>query len=128
MATIKLRNGIELSDFGKPYFVAELNTSHFGDLETARQMIVRAREVGCDCVKFQSWSTQSLYSKSFYDANPVARRMVGKFALAEDSLRDLALVQRYGLFRRWRPGSIAGTTAQSSTTKSSTRTLAHSSG
>lgn len=54
MATIKLRNGIELSDFGKPYFVAELNTSHFGDLETARQMIVRAREVGCDCVKFQS--------------------------------------------------------------------------
>ena len=90
MATIKLRNGIELSDFGQPYFVAELNTSHFGDLETARQMIVRAREVGCDCVKFQSWSTQSLYSKSFYDANPVARRMVGKFALAEDSLRDLA--------------------------------------
>ena len=90
MASIKLRNGIELSDFGKPYFVAELNTSHFGDLDIARQMILRAREVGCDCVKFQSWSTQSLYSKSFYDANPVARRMVGKFALAEDSLRDLA--------------------------------------
>ena len=90
MASIKLRNGIELSDFGKPYFVAELNTSHFGDLDIARQMILRAREVGCDCVKFQSWSTQSLYSKSFYDANPVARRMIGKFALAEDSLRDLA--------------------------------------
>lgn len=89
MATIRLRDNTELSDFGRPYIVAELNTSHFGSVETAKQMILRAKEIGCDCVKFQSWSAESLYSKTFYEANPVARRIVGKFALSESSLLDL---------------------------------------
>ena len=39
MAVINLRNGRRVGDFCKPYFVAELNTSHFGDLEMARNMI-----------------------------------------------------------------------------------------
>lgn len=89
MATIRLRDGTELADFGRPYVVAELNTSHFGNLDIARQMIARAREIGCDCVKFQSWSAESLYSKSYYAANPIARRIVSKFALPNDAMREL---------------------------------------
>ena len=34
---------------------------------------------GADCVKFQSWSADSLYSKSFYDENPIAKRIFNKF-------------------------------------------------
>ena len=90
MATITLRDGTRLGDFGKPYFVAELNTSHFGNLDTAREMIRSAKEIGCDCVKFQSWSTESLYSRSYYDANPIAKRLVSKFSLADDNLLELA--------------------------------------
>jgi sialic acid synthase SpsE len=90
MAIITLRDGTKLSDFGKPYFVAELNTSHFGNLDTAREMIRSAKDIGCDCVKFQSWSTESLYSKSYYDANPIAKRLVSKFSLSDGGLLELA--------------------------------------
>ena len=46
---------------------AELNTSHFfGDLSLAKKMIDEAKLVGCDCVKFQSWSADTLYSSSYY--------------------------------------------------------------
>lgn len=89
MAKIRLRDNTELADFGRPYIVAELNTSHFGSVDLAREMIDKAKEVGCDCVKFQSWSAESLYSKSYYAANPIARRLVTKFALTENSLREL---------------------------------------
>ena len=32
----------------------------------------KAKEIGCDCVKFQSWTADTLYSKTYYDENPIA--------------------------------------------------------
>jgi sialic acid synthase SpsE len=90
MATIFLENGTAIQDFSRPYFVAELNTSHNGSLDLAKEMVRKAKEAGCDCVKFQSWSQDSLYSKTFYQANPIAKRFVSKFALSEDSMREVA--------------------------------------
>ena len=90
MTTVTLRNGRRIGDFNKPYFIAELNTSHFGDLEIARNMIDRAKAAGCDCVKFQSWSTDTLYSESFYQENPISKRIVKKFSLSETDLKDLS--------------------------------------
>jgi sialic acid synthase SpsE len=90
MATVKLRDSIVLSDFGKPYIVAEINTSHFGNLETAKEMIDEAKEAGCDCVKFQSWSAETLYSKTYYDENPIAKRFVKKFSFSEAELAEVA--------------------------------------
>jgi len=90
MSKVLLKNGREIGDFYKPYFVAELNSSHFGDLQTAKKMIDEAKASGCDCVKFQSWSTETLYSDSYYKKNPIARRMVDKFSLSNDDLRTLS--------------------------------------
>jgi sialic acid synthase SpsE len=90
MSKVILRNNRILENYGEPYFVAEFNTSHNGSVETAKEMIRQAKEVGCDCVKFQSWSTESLYSKTYYDDNPIAKRFVKKFALNESELLDLA--------------------------------------
>lgn len=90
MATIKLRNGETIGDFNKPYFIAEVNTSHNGDIEVAKKMIDAAKDAGCHCVKFQSWSKESLYSKSYYKQNPIAQRIVRKFALSEEELLDVA--------------------------------------
>ena len=39
---IKFNNGKEIKDYGKPYFIAEVNSSHFGDIETAKKMIQSA--------------------------------------------------------------------------------------
>lgn len=90
MSTITLRNGRRVGDFEKPYFIAELNTSHFGDLEIAQNMIDTAKAAGCDCVKFQSWSADTLYSESFYKKNPISKRIVKKFSLSEADLKDLS--------------------------------------
>jgi sialic acid synthase SpsE len=91
MPKVILRNNKILENYGEPYFVAEFNTSHNGSIDTAKEMIRKAKEVGCDCVKFQSWSTESLYSQSYYDNNPIAKRFVKKFALNEPELYDLAM-------------------------------------
>ena len=70
---IKLRNSSIIGEKIKPYFIAEMNTSHFGNMDIAKKMIEEAKKAGCDCVKFQSWSADSLYSKSYYDDNPIAK-------------------------------------------------------
>ena len=90
MAAIRLRDSQLLGDFERPYVVAEINTSHFGKVETARSMIDQAKNAGCDCVKFQSWSAESLYSKSYYDENPIAKRFVKKFSFSEEQLAEVA--------------------------------------
>lgn len=90
MAKITLKTGRILSDYSDPYMVAEVNSSHNGSVEVARQMIDAAVEAGCDCVKFQSWSATSLYSASYYKENPITKRIVTKFSLSPDDLKGLA--------------------------------------
>lgn len=90
MASCTLSNHTVLGDYQRPYIIAEVNSSHNGSVETAKQMIDQAKEAGCDCVKFQSWSAQSLYSRTYYDSNPIAQRIVKKFALSENELKELA--------------------------------------
>jgi N-acetylneuraminate synthase len=90
MAECILRDSTVIGDFIKPYFVAEVNTSHNGSIETAKEMIDQAKAVGCSCVKFQSWSKESLYSKTYYKENPIAGRIVKKFAFSEAQLMEVA--------------------------------------
>lgn len=73
-----------------PYIVAEVNTSHNGSVETAKKMIDEIKQAGCDCVKFQSWSSKTLYSKSYYKENPIAERFVKKFAFSNEQLLEVA--------------------------------------
>ena len=94
MANCVLRDSTVLGDFLKPYIVAEVNTSHNGSMETAKEMIDRAKEAGCSCVKFQSWSKESLYSKTYYDENPIAKRIIQKFAFSEAQLMEVLQYSR----------------------------------
>lgn len=90
MVECKLRDGRSLSKQEEPYFVAELNTSHYGKLDLAKEMIDQAKWAGCDCVKFQSWSEESLYSKTYYEENPFAKRMIKRFVFQPEQLKILA--------------------------------------
>ena len=89
MAFITLDNGRTIGDFSQPYIVAELNTSHFGNLDIAKEMILKAKDCGCDCVKLQSWSAESLYSNSYYKSNKLARRFYEKFSLSKYEILEL---------------------------------------
>ena len=52
----------------KTYVIAEIGANHNGDIDLARKMIDCAKNLGCDCVKFQSWDT-SIFSKKVYEDN-----------------------------------------------------------
>lgn len=90
MSTCIFRDGTAVSDGGRPYIISEVNSSHNGSMELARQMIDASAEIGCDCVKFQSWSVSSLYSQTYYAANPIAKRFVQKFSMSPAQLKELA--------------------------------------
>ena len=90
MSEIQLNSSRKIGDFLSPYFVAELNTSHFGNIENAKEMIRVAKESGCHCVKFQSWSEDSLYSETYYSENPMARRFIKHFSFSAEDLLTLS--------------------------------------
>lgn len=58
-----------VSNFGRPYIIAEIGANHNGDLVLAKKMIDSAVACGCDAVKFQSWTPKSLISKEEYNRN-----------------------------------------------------------
>jgi len=91
MSSLFFRGGKEIGTETEPYIVAEMNSSHNGNMDTAKEMIDAAKACGCDCVKFQSWSAESLYADEYYNANPISKRIVSKFSLSEDELLELSL-------------------------------------
>ena len=59
----------DLSNYEKPYIIAEIGANHNGDIELAKKMIKVAKECGADCVKFQSWSKETIFSRKVYEDN-----------------------------------------------------------
>jgi len=90
MSDILLKDKNIVGNFKKPYIIAEVNSSHNGSIEIAMEMIKKVKDAGCDCVKFQSWSAETLYSKTYYDKNPISKRIVDKFAISEHHMIELA--------------------------------------
>jgi len=91
MAKCTLKDKSLIEDFTMPYITAEVNTSHRGNINIAKNMILKAKECGCNCVKFQSWSAESINSKNYYKENPIIKRMFSKFSFSADELSELCL-------------------------------------
>ncbi|MFL3005352.1 MAG: N-acetylneuraminate synthase family protein [Candidatus Neomarinimicrobiota bacterium] len=89
MSNLKLDNNVIIGNYKKPYITAELNTSHFGEISQAKKLIHQAKLSGCDAIKLQSWTSESLYSKSFYKKNPISKRLFDKFSLSEEQMFEL---------------------------------------
>lgn len=62
-------NYADIVEYKKPYMIAEIGSNHNGDMELAKKMIEVAKECGADCVKFQSWSKKTIFSKKVYQDN-----------------------------------------------------------
>lgn len=60
---------MNFKEFDRPYVIAEIGANHNGDMDLAKKMIDVAKECGADCVKFQSWSKDTIFSKKVYDDN-----------------------------------------------------------
>ena len=66
---MKITENREINNFGKVYVIAELGANHNGDMELARKLIIEAKESGADCVKFQSWTKDSVFARKKYEDN-----------------------------------------------------------
>jgi sialic acid synthase SpsE len=69
MRKISITHKKEIYNFCEPYIIAELGSNHNGDMEIAKKLIRQAKEAGADCVKFQSWSKDTIFSKVTYEEN-----------------------------------------------------------
>lgn len=66
---MKISINTTLKNHTRPYIIAELGSNHNGDMDLAKKMIVEAKEAGADCVKFQSWSKDTIFAREKYDDN-----------------------------------------------------------
>ena len=53
----------------QPYIIAEIGANHNGSLALAKKLISEAKIAGANCVKFQSWTKNSIFSKKKYEDN-----------------------------------------------------------
>jgi len=67
--SIKITPTMTICNYSKPYIIAELGSNHNGDMALAKRMITEAKEAGADCVKFQSWSKDTIFAREKYDDN-----------------------------------------------------------
>lgn len=58
-----------IKNYATPYIIAEIGANHNGDIKLAKEMIDIAKKNGADCVKFQSWTKDSIFSKTVYKKN-----------------------------------------------------------
>ena len=99
---IQLTKRKKVFNFCEPYIIAEIGANHNGDIKLAKKMIDSAVECGCDAVKFQSWTPDSLIAKEEYDRNQTyddgdggkkhfgsLKEMVGKYYLRAEQHHEL---------------------------------------
>ncbi|KOY50667.1 N-acetylneuraminate synthase family protein [Polaribacter dokdonensis] len=98
---VQLTNTKTVFNYSKPYIIAELGSNHNGDMELAKKLIVEAKEAGADCVKFQSWSKDSIFSRQKYDDNFfiaddyrdrndfTLEEIVEEYSISEEELLDM---------------------------------------
>lgn len=53
--------------FGKVFIIAEIGINHNGDIKLAKKLIAKAKDSGCDAVKFQKRTVEKIYSKEELD-------------------------------------------------------------
>lgn len=52
----------------KSYIIAEIGINHNGSVEIAKNLILKAKQAGCDAVKFQKRDVDTVYSREELDA------------------------------------------------------------
>jgi N-acetylneuraminate synthase len=98
---LELTTQKDIFNFCKPYVIAEIGANHNGDMELAKKLIRLAKDAGADCVKFQSWTKDSIFVKKMYQQNHflnddyrdrddyTLEKIVEDYSVSEQELLDL---------------------------------------
>ena len=91
-------------DLKAPYVIAEIGANHNGEIALAIKLIEAAKEAGADCVKFQSWTKDTIFAKKKYEDNYFLKddyrdrsdytleQIVEKFSVSQRELLELKSV------------------------------------
>mgnify|MGYP001526004404 CR=1 FL=1 len=72
------------------YIIAEAGVNHNGRLDLARELCLAAKNAGADCVKFQTWQTEKIITRSVAQADYQADN-TGRTESQFDMLKRLEL-------------------------------------
>ena len=101
MTGVQLTSKKKVFNYCKPYVIAEIGSNHNGDMNLAKKLIIAAKQMGADCVKFQSWSKDTLFSKKKYEDNYFVaddyrnrtdytlEQIVDAYSISEDELLEM---------------------------------------
>jgi len=89
MKEIKIGHRI-VKEYSRPFVIAEVGANFNGDLDIAKDMIIKAKNAGVDAVKFQCWSKHNIFVKSIWENKPAEIQNFGH-KNQEDLLDYLAL-------------------------------------
>jgi len=98
---IQLTEKKKIYNYCEPYIIAELGSNHNGDMVLAKKLILDAKEAGADCVKFQSWTKNSIFAKEKYADNffiaddyrdredYTLEEIIEEYSISEDELLEM---------------------------------------
>ena len=101
MNRVKLTKSRHVGSEDPPYIIAEIGSNHNGDMDLAKKLIDAAKRAGADCVKFQSWSKETIFSQIKYKENHflsddyrerndyTLEEIVEEFAISESQLLEM---------------------------------------
>jgi N-acetylneuraminate synthase len=61
---------LEITQCGRPFFIADIAANHDGDINRAFKLIELAKEAGADVAKFQNFKAPKIVSKNAFDHMP----------------------------------------------------------
>ena len=80
---------IKIEKSRHPYIIAEIGNNHNGSIKLAKKTMILAKKNGADCVKFQTFSTNSLFSKQYLKKNIQLKKNSDKYTLKLNDFKNL---------------------------------------
>ncbi len=86
---IKISKKGSIKKYGKPYIISEIGSNHNGSIKHCKKLIKISKQSGADAVKFQMFSSNTLFSKKSFEMKGLKKKDVDKYSLDIKKLKEI---------------------------------------